>query len=343
MANDGLELYRRWLACGLEQSKCHDKKFVQESFAETIQLSPAYHEDAFVNGKAQPIVATRKDTKKCDITVVPGGNLCIGDLVKVFNEFWICVELYVDEYGMRYGELWMCNQVFCYQDFNLNTICKHAVLDDGSYSKDNDKAIAVADNSFNCYISLDEESQALYIDKRLGIGVVYDSSGKEVLEVGKIKWIDIKSKNFGEGSHLMMFGINDDPFNPETDNIKELICDYHEANNNLPGESSSPSETCNEALKGVLHIDGRGTIKAGTGRTYTLCAIENETRETIVPSCEIEWKVECDVAGVLIVPNGSTCKVLVQEDDDLIGTSFILRCVCRTGEYEDGKIMVEVT
>ena len=72
MANDELELYRRWLACGLEQEKCQEQSYVQESFAETIQQSPAYQEDAEVNGEPQPIVATRKDTNKCDVTVIPG-------------------------------------------------------------------------------------------------------------------------------------------------------------------------------------------------------------------------------------------------------------------------------
>lgn len=374
MANDELELYRRWLACGLEQEKCQEQSYVQESFAETIQQSPAYQEDAEVNGEPQPIVATRKDTNKCDVTVIPGDRLYIGDLVKVFNEYWICVEMYVDEFGMYYGELWMCNHIFCYQDFELNIIHKYAILDDGSYSNGNDKAIKVTDNSFNCYVSLDDESRALYIDKRLGISVIYDKNGKEILEAGKIKWIDIKSRNFGEGSHLMVFGINEDPYKPDSDNIAELICDYQEKpvededpeepiappedpvvppdesgdgddngeENEGDGDKEEPSKP-ELIIKGTLSIDGKKTIKAGSGRTYSVTAIEEESSNTIEAPEDVEWSLEFDGSGVSITPNGATCKVSVKESDSLIGSIFTLKCSSPSGEYKEAKINVEVT
>lgn len=355
MANDELALYRRWLICCLEKERSQEKNYVQESFAETIQQSSAYQKDALVNGNLQPIVATRKGTNKCEVIVIPGDRIYIGDLVKVFNEYWICVEMYMDEFGMYYGELWMCNHIFHYQDFELNTIHKYAILDDGSYSKGSDKALVVTDNSFNCYISLDDESRSLSIDKRLGISVIYDKDGKEILETGKIKWIDIKSRNFGEGSHLMVFGINDDPFHPETDNIELLICDYKEklkdeelTEEPEPIDPDDPSETPEEnpdnetvVPKGKLVIDGRKTIRLGSGRTYSLIAIDNESGESVEPPVEIEWSIEGE--GVTINASGATCKVSVKEDDDLYGSIFTIKCICTTGEYIEAKYEVEVT
>ena len=163
----------------------------------------------------------------------------------------------------------------------------------------------------SCYVSLDDESRALYIDKRLGISVIYDKNGKEILEAGKIKWIDIKSRNFGEGSHLMVFGINEDPYKPDSDNIAELICDYQEKpvededpeepiappedpvvppdesgdgddngeENEGDGDKEEPSEP-ELIIKGTLSIDGKKTIKAGSGRTYSVTAIEEESSNT---------------------------------------------------------------
>lgn len=343
MINDDFTLYRLWLNCGLETGKNQDKNFVRESFSETIQNSPAYQKDALVNGESQPIVATRKDTKKCSIVVIPGDELHIGDLIKVFNEYWLCVELYMDEYGMYYGELWMCNLIFHYQDFDLNIIYKHAILDDGSYSKGNEKAIAVTNNSFNCYMSLDEESRALFVDKRLGISVIYDSKGKEILEVGKIKWIDVKSKNFGVGSHLMIFGISDDQFNPEKDDIEKLICDYHESESKdgFAGETTSSNEK--PLIKGEIFIEGRNTIKAGTGRTYFVYVIDRESGERIESPAEIKWELEYKGKGITISPNAASCKVITEEDDDLIGSLFLLKCVHSAGEYKEAEIEVEVT
>lgn len=339
MANEELTLYRHWLACGIEKDKTHDTNYVQESFKETIQQSPAYQSNSLVNGVPQPIVATRKETKKCDITVLPGDTLHIGDLVYVFNEYWICVELYIDEYGMNYGELWMCNQVFTYQNHSLNTIRKYAILDDGSYSNGNDKAIMVTDNSFNCYISLDDESKALFVDKRLAISVIHDSKGNEILEVGKIKWIDVKSKNFGDGSHLMVFGINDDAYSAENDSIEKMICDYKEETH-ISDEPVVPPEE--DAQLGHLVIDGRTTLRIGSGRTYTVSAILDSNSETITPPNAVIWNIECECDEITIAPDGCSCKVFVRENDDLVGLSFSLGCECSANEFIAAKYLVEV-
>lgn len=352
MENDELLLYRRWLACGLKQEKKQETEFVQESFAEGLQRSAAYQSDATVNGKSQPIVATRQSTKKCKATVIPGTRLYIGDLVRVFGEYWICVEMYVDEYGMWYGELWMCNQIFCYQDHDLNIIRKYAIMDDGSYSSGNEKPIQVTDNGFKCYISLDDESRALYVDKRLAISTIYDSKGKEILEVGQIKWIDMKNKNFGEGSHLMLFGIKDDAFNAEKDNIEELICDYivpPEVPSNDNTDTITPDDSAEEPIEpevpsvvGKLSIDGNTTLRLGVSRTYTVQAILDEnSADTDIPS--VEWCIAPEGLGITIQKVSETsCKVTVPEKDNLIGETFKLICESIDGTYDKGILEVEV-
>ena len=348
MSNDDFTLYRHWLGCGLEAQKRQESCAVQDSFQDTIKQSSAYHEDALVNGEKQPIVATRTDTKKCQVTVVPGDDLHIGDLVHVFKEDWLCVELYVDEFGMKYGELWMCNQVFRYQDHDLNIIEKPAILDDGSYSNGNDKAIKVTDNSFVCYVSLDDESKSLYVDKRLAICTIYDAQGKEILEVGKIKWIDPKSRNFGEGSHLMLFGINDDAFSPEHDSIAEMICDYQGVgDDDTLDETEDNTETEDlvddqPVTKGYLEIEGRKTMRVGSGRTYAVMAVSTKTGETIDAPDDIVWSVSCSLPGVTIQPNGIKCEVRIAENYDLIGSSFMLSCEAASGEYSGAQMEIGV-
>ena len=264
----------------------------------------------------------------------------IGDLVHVFNEDWLCVELYTDEFGMQNGELWMCNQIFTYQDHDLNIIQKYAVLDDGSYSNGNDKAIMVTDNSFNCYVSLDSKSNALFVDKRLAIGVIYDSKGNKILEVGKIKWIDVKSKNFGEGSHLMVFGINDDAYSAENDSIEKMICDYTELAEKSD-ESTEPPEG-GETYIGMLTISGRSTMRGGSARTYTVSAVSNYTGETLVPKNRVVWTIVCESRDITIEPNGLSCMARVKEDDDLVGVSFTLKCECVENEFAPAEFIVEV-
>lgn len=338
MANEELALYRLWLKSGLESNKNEDRSFVQQSFADTIMNSPAYQSGALVNGESHPLAANRTETKKCSVTIMPEDNLYIGDLVEVFGEHWICMELYIDEYGMKYGELWLCNQIFTYQDHNLNIIKKYAILDDGSYSGNTDKILRVSDNSYTCYISLDEETKALYIDKRLAISKIYNAAGVEILEVGKIQWIDVKSRNFGEGSHLMLFGVNEDAYSKEADSIENMICDYQEVE-----ISDEPIESpVEEEYSGYLAINGRTSLRIGSGRTYTVNAILLESGESITPPHGVKWSVESENSQITIVPNGASCRVFVSETDDLIGLSFTLVCECLENKFSAAKQIVEV-
>lgn len=329
MENDGFNLYRYWLSLDKETGAEEEKAAVQDTFTTTIQESAAYQRDALRNGRSQPIVAIRADTKKCKITVIPGDEMYIGDLIYVFNEYWLCMELYTDEYGLTYGEAWMCNQVFKYQNHALNCISKYAIIDDGSYSKGSDKAIPVTDNSFTCYMSLDEESAALYVDKRLAFDVVLDSKGEEILEVGKIVWIDTKSKNFGKGSHLLAFGTKDDVYNKESDNLPLLICDYKEA------------DASNEvvAASGYLSIVGRNSLRIGTSRTYSVVAVE-ENGKTVDPT-NVQWSIDA-ASGISIEPNGNKCVIQVPLEEDLVGGIIKIGCVDSSGNYQAGNIEVAV-
>ena len=322
--------YRQWLGTLRSSARSSDVSFVQDSFESDLMSSPAYHGDAKCNGVTQAIVATRVEMCKCKIAVVPQTTVNVGDLIEVFNEHWICVELYQDEYGLTYGELWLCNIEFAYQDFNLKVIHKYAVLDNGSYSKNNDSAIPVENNYYNCYISFDEESECLFVDKRLALDTMYDQNHNRILDVGKISWVDKTSKNFGSGSHLMVFGLKDDVYNAECDNITLKICDYK--------ESRAVSQTNNVAY---LAITGRETIKIGTSRTYSVTAVNAEGNSVAVPT-SVVWQVSNAPAGVTFTANGTECVITIKLSSDLIGQTLHISCVDSTGVYAAAEKEVAV-
>lgn len=169
MTNDWFDKYRSWLEINRDAEHEQEKDSARKTLLETFKNSVAYQAGALRNGVSQPIIATRSNTRKCRLTVMPEDTMSIGDLIYVFNEYWICMELYADEYELIHGELWLCNQLFGYQDLNGRVIKKHAIIDDGSYAKGSDKAIPVTNNTFNCYVSMDEDSKTLCVDKRLAI------------------------------------------------------------------------------------------------------------------------------------------------------------------------------
>ena len=86
MVHKDLDYYRWWLMCKARADKDEEKDFVLQSYTDDLESSSAYQSDALVNGEPQPMVATRKSTKKCQVTLSPDGNIHIGDLVYVFNE-----------------------------------------------------------------------------------------------------------------------------------------------------------------------------------------------------------------------------------------------------------------
>lgn len=316
MTKNGLDLYSQWLRSSLNAGNDHEKGLAKENIKNSLVNSPAYQGDALVNGEKQPIVATRKETQKCTVTAIPDTKLCIGDLVTVFGANWLCIELYKDEYDVLNGELWLCNQVFTYQTREGIVVNKYAILDNGSYTSGNDKAITIAENSYNCYMALDDESKELYIDKRLAVSVVYNAKGEEILEVGKIKWIDVKSKNFGAGSHLLYFGIGADAYNPNTDNVKTMICDFR---------ADVPEE--NIVVNDIYQIEGKDTIRNGSSRTYTITS-SNPDEDFM----SFSWAIDKELADITLTSAGKTSHLKIQEEDNLIGTILTLSCINGAGE-----------
>lgn len=334
--NTEWDLYNRWLGLDRENDRENTISEAVEGLLSNLESNPSYQSGALRNGEKQPILATRKSMKKCNITVVPGDTMNVGDLISVFDEVWLCMELYTDEYGITYGELWMCNHVFTFQNKTPAIISKHGIIDDGSYSKGGDKAIMVTENKYNCYLPHDQETEGLYVDKRLAISVTRDASGDRVLEVGKITWIDTKSGNYGRGSHLMSFCLENDVYNPEKDNLEKFICDYI-ADTSVGAADRNSEEKTSETIV----IQGKDTIRIGTGRTYT-AAIEDGASGGENINEDLQWGLLDDLTGVEVIANGAKCILRLPLDDILVGDTITLVCKDKTGRLAAGNKEVVV-
>lgn len=335
MKNDGYSVYRYWLRRDKEKRAETDKQRVTETINTSILESPSYQSGALRNGESQPIAAIRTDTNKCKITVIPGDEMCIGDLITVFNERWLVMELYTDEYGVTYGEIWMCNHKFVYQDFDGKVIVKDSIIDDGSYSKGSDKQISVVDGTYRCYMSLDDESAVLFVDKRLAIDVIMNQNGDPILEVGKIRWIDTKTKNYGEGSHLLFFTLSEDVYNQENDSIENLICDYKSNEE----EKVDNQETPAESIGSCLVINGRDSIRIGTSRTYKAIAVDEKGNS--VGAENVVWDIEGNDL-ITIKGDNETCIVSVPLNESLVGKDFTIICRSESEKYKAANKQVAV-
>ena len=268
---------------------------------------PAYQENATVDGEKTPIVASRKSTIRCAIKAPPSTDIHIGDMVECFNEHWIVVELYIDKVGILNGEIWLCNNILRFQNRSIAVISRHCVVDDGTYSKkSSDPDAFVMANTYKIYITIDDATKRLFVDKRLAFGQIYSAEGEPILEVYKVIGMDVKSRNFGSGSHLMVLTVQRDVYDPQADSLSENICDIFVDN----GDNANPKVT------GSCVIVGRDSARLGTSRKYT--ATFTDASGEVVTTVNPVWTV---TAPDRVTHNASNaeCTIAIPLDEKYVG------------------------
>lgn len=299
-------------------------------FVEGIVDDPAYQKDAIVDGESVPIVASRTSTTQCSIKAIPGTDIHIGDMVKCLDEDWIVVELYIDKVGIINGEMWLCNNEIKFQNHSPAINTRFCVVDDGTYSKkSSDPDAFVMANTYKIYISIDDATKQMYVDKRLGFGEIYAPDGAKILEVYKIIGMDIKSKNYGEGSHLMVLTVQRDVYNAETDSILDNICDIFKA----------VGTTTNATPVGSCSIGGKDIARIGTTRKYT--ATYTDAEGLPVDGAKSVWSVSAP-SGVTYVADNDSCTVSIPLDSQLVGTIITISVSDEGGRYGSFEKKVQV-
>lgn len=301
-------LYEKLLGNGLAANR--REVAIDESvnaFVSGMVDDPAYQENATVDGETTPIIASRKSTIMCAIKAPPSTDIHIGDMVECFNEHWIVVELYVDKVGIINGEMWLCNNILRFQNRSIAVISRHCVVDDGTYSKkSSDPDAFVMANTYKIYITIDDATKKLFVDKRLAFGQIYSADGEEILEVYKIIGMDVKSKNFGEGSHLMALTVQRDVYDPQVDSLSENICNIFADN----GDTAHPE------VAGSCVIVGRDVARLGTSRKYT--ATFTDASGVVVTTVTPVWFINAP-DGITYNASGTECTIKVPLDEKYVG------------------------
>ena len=300
------------------------------TFVDGIVDDPAHQEDAVVDGEITPIVASRTSTIKCSIKAIPGTDIHIGDMVECLGENWIVVELYADKVGIINGEMWLCNNIIKFQNHSSAVHTRFCVIDDGTYSKkSSDPDAFVMTNTYKIYITIDSATERIYVDKRLGFGEIYSNDGEKILEVYKVIGMDLKSKNYGEGSHLMVLTMQRDVYNSEVDSIVENICDLYK----------DDTATVVPALTGSCLISGKSSARIGTVRKYT--ATYTDADGNTVDDIESVWNVSAP-DGVMVSTDGDVCTIDIPLDSMLVGETIVVCVADKDGKYGSFEKKVQV-
>lgn len=296
-----------------------------------VEDDPAYQPSARINNRVAPIVASRKSTVECSIKASPSTDISLGDVVECLGEHWLVMELYKDKIGLINGTMWICNHILHFQNHTPDIYTRYCVVDDGSYAKKStDPDAYVMANTYRVYLGIDEQTQKLFVDKRLSFGTTYSSDGNKKLEVYKIVGMDLTSRNHGVGSHMMMMLAQRDVYNPETDSIVTQICDVVK---NSPQSSTTPS------IGGSCEITGKDTIRIGTARSYNV--IFTDANGGAVTEITPEWQITAP-DGVTYRIENNTCKISTPLDPALVGAIIEITASDLDGNYGECTKKVEV-
>lgn len=323
MSNDGKsnwELYDYYLANRGMANKHQSIRSAVSSFKELTSSNPGYQTDAKRNGEIQPMLITR-DKNTCKVTINPNDELFIGDLVEAYNEHWLVVDMYTDEYGLSTGSMWLCNHIFKFQNHSSKIIECYGVIDDGSYSSLALKQLTTADADYNFYLPLNEDTDKIYIDKRFAIAKMYNTDGNEIMQVMKITWVDKINNNYGVGSHLLKMRATADVYTKDIDNLEFMVCNYIEPDETKEQPDVDPGEDIPPVNDVIMEIGGRDTVRIGTTRTYEISVSDNEGNQ--LEGVDIIWNAKYNPICTVIF-DGKKCSVSIPLDYNLVGEQIIL-------------------
>lgn len=307
----------------------------QEMLAEEFTSSINYVVDAKRNGVTQPMIISGSEVKyKYNITTMPGDELYPGDIIEANGEHFIVVQTRSESPVYILGLAWMCNVKFRFQNWSPTIIERYGVLDSGVYSTTTgtDGTITYLKRQFKIYLPSDEDTDKIFIDKRLAVGTMYDQHGNEILEAyvitGRTKF---GKGGYGEGAHLLELNAKSSEEVHSKDNVQLMICDYIEPDELAPDDDTDAVLEC--------EISGRSTIMLGSTRTYSgvfydanhdVCVVENPV-----------WTYEAP-EGVSVQIDGAQCIVTVPDSDELSGAELVLRLGDGNVDYKNTMMVVEV-
>lgn len=305
---------------------------LKEAFLENVVENPGYEARAKRNEVEQPMLFTRGEVRyKVNVITMPGDDIFPGDIVEAYGEHWICTETRAINTIQKTGLLWLCNYEFKWQNFSSEIHTSYGVLDSGVYSttKNGDEQLQYLDKQYKIYLPFNEDTEKIFVDKRIATGYAYDSHGDRIMTVYSITGVDYTSRSYGQGAHLLILNARSSAYNASTDNLELGVCDYIE---------SAPIVSCENKLD--CNIKGVGYLR--TGGKCTLKPEFLDEYDEPVNGVEPVWAIIGDIPyGVTLEDDGFNI-VLKATKQAYVGSSFVITLTDKNNKYDIAYKEIEV-
>lgn len=330
--NDYNALYDKYLMAGASSSENILIERQKDEFRRKAVKNPSYRKGVLRNGIPQDFVITRSDElDKAKLLTFPDETIEIGDMLQWEGLNWLVYEVRELTEWQKTAILWLCNFELKFQNGTSKILKKWAVIDSGVFSTTikGDNQIQSGDKQFNMWITLDEDTNKLYVDKRIAVGYKYDKNYKKILDVYSITAVDFVSKNFGRNSHIAKISLRDaSNYDSQTDSLDLMICDVCE----VPPKEMVQVESL---------ILGKNKARVGSVNEYTCEFYEDGNKVLgVTPKWNVIFE---DNYPVLTKEKAGKLLVEIPKDDFYIGSSYSVELTDTANKYEKISMTVEVS
>lgn len=254
--------------------------------------------DVLINGIERKLIidsGTKPYYKQ--ICSLPNETFNAGEYVIYENSPWLIINADWDNEVYTDGNMYQCNFEIKWQDESNGIISRQAVILSASQynmGEESSKTLTVGYNQLMIYIPLDEDTVKLKSDKRFFI-----DNNKINPKPYRLTRVDTVTMVY-QGIGCVLLVVTEDQYNPDTDNIELMLCDYQS-----PQQEITTNITYNGEPK--IRIGRSKTFKSDSPTTFSL--------------------VVSDIAKDMLhltQTDDYSCKVSVDNKPILVGASFKL-------------------
>ena len=273
------------------------------------------------------------------IHTLPGEDFTIGSIVYWSKSHWLITERDAEDEITVRGRIQICQKQITWQDDNTYEIRSlWATVEKPYYSNlEENKTLSYSTREFRIQMPFDEYSANLNIGKRLMLEIV--NGVPKTYRITSIDQMTSRIDYNGEQVGFLSFNVEQDLYNPDTDNAEKMICDYipiDDIEEDQPEIVYPPVEDDTFEYKLSIDFTGAPTIQTGGfGKLFT-AKIDGEVCEEAVWTLtgdyipdDIHFKNAADSVS------NAKCKVVCADNPKLIGTVVTLR-------VQSGKLTANV-
>lgn len=247
-----------------------------------------------INGVRQSLIVSQdKDILNVrKLYAYPGETFYTGDVVDCYDSKWLITEVDQNKEVYTWGKMQQCNRELIWQNTQTGEIISRWVTAEKPYySNLNETQILTTSNrEYKIQIAYDDETSQIDLDKRFMLEIV---AGKP--RTYKVSSVDTITERFyedGTTRGFLVLNLTQDLYNPNTDNVELMICDYVD-----PDVVDFPGLTGKSRVE--ITYSGAAQIRyGGSAKKFTSNYYENDV---LAEEYTSNWTVQLpdDVADML--------------------------------------------